>query len=237
MSVSDLVILTERRIHRLELVEVDAVVDDFDRMVLPEQGYPDQIGEPFRRRDQGHRLHAVVEFLSFQPDLSRIVQEQGGVIVIQPGTAAAALLPFLAAELRASSGEGPVVVQRPDTGDVIVPDVGEQHLDVEIVVAERMDVDQVGIDLLQFVDEEFRVDDVEAAVEAEDVGKTLGDDPVDLCPDVDLVLVPVLEAGTALAAAGVDLEAFFPGFPGDVQHDVAGAGIVVVVDFDDRFHR
>ena len=50
------------------------------------------------------------------------------------GTAAAAFPPLLAAELRTSAGESPVVMQSPDNGYVFLLEIFEEHGDVQIVV-------------------------------------------------------------------------------------------------------
>ena len=99
-----------------------------------------------------------------------------------------------------------------------------------------MDMDEIGLDLLQFPDKKPGVDHVEIAVESEEVGKPFGDDPVGPGADVDLVFVAVFQADPRAAAGSEDFVSALAGGLGDIENDIAGRGIIVRVDFNDCLH-
>ena len=99
-----------------------------------------------------------------------------------------------------------------------------------------MQVNQIRMDRFQLPDEQGGIDHVEIAVESKENGKPLADDPVEPGADIDLVFIFELQSETASAAAGIDLHAVFARFFCNIQHDVAGTGVIVAVDLDYRFH-
>lgn len=182
-------------------------------------------------------MNAVVEFFPFFPDFGGIVEKKRSGEVFQMRTVAAALGPFFTSELGTPAGKGPVIVQCPDGRDLVFSDIAEKHIDIEIIVAHGMNMDQIGFDLFQFIDEKPGIDHIEITVKAKDVGQSFGYDPVKPGSDIDLILIPVSEADSAFTAAGIDFEAFLSGPFGDIEDDVAGTGIIVAVNFYDRFHQ
>ena len=150
---------------------------------------------------------------------------------------AAAVLPFLATELGASSGESPVVMHGPDRRDPVVSQILEKHPDIEIVLAKRMDVDQIGFEFLQLADEEPGVDHVEIAVQTRQKRDTLGNDAIQPGADIDLVLISVFQTETGTAAAGIGFEALFTGRRGDIQNDISCRSVIVAVDLNHSFHH
>ena len=79
-------------------------------------------------------------------------------------TVSASFNPFFASELGTASGKTPVVMKGPDDGNVSLPQIIEKHGDVEIIVTQRMNVNQIWSDLFQSVDEKPGIDHIEIAV-------------------------------------------------------------------------
>ena len=85
-------------------------------------------------------------------------------------TVSAAFSPFFAAALCTPSGKCPVVVQGPDNRDLVLADIGIEHLNIDIVVTHRMDVDQIRFYLLEFLNEQEGIDHIEITVQSKKDG-------------------------------------------------------------------
>ncbi len=87
-------------------------------------------------------------------------------------TVSASIHPFLTPELSASSGKSPVIMKRPYAWNIVFSDIFEKHIDIQIVITQRMDVNKIRFDLLQPAYKKPGIDDVEITIEAKKKRKT-----------------------------------------------------------------
>ena len=157
--------------------------------------------------------------------LGRDAREDAALILKVPGTVALANSHRISAELRAAlraramARERPAVVQGPPDLAAMIRQPAEQHLDVDPVAVDVVQVHHVGVDLVQEPQQPRRVVlgvEPGALVQADEgaVGKVAG-------PRGDAPLV-VVDRLVATAPEDVGVDAMFDQPSVEVAHDGAG---------------
>ena len=155
-AVPDSVPLAEVTRSRPEDGPVDGVVAHLDG-VVPEEALADEARKPVRRRYQGHpiRRHAR-ECPPLVGEVPRAVAPterlRVGVELRASPRVRAMRLPLRAlyiCEVRAMAREGPAVVQRPPDPAAVSREPPEEHLDVDPVAVDIVQVHHVRVDLVE----------------------------------------------------------------------------------------
>ena len=166
-----------------------------------------------------------------------MIQEQRPRVIIFMRTVSAAFLPFGTAVLCTPAGERPTVMKGPDDRDILLDDVFEQHTDIDETVTERMQVDEIGLDLIEPSDQNSRIEYIERTVISGNITQTFADDLVEPGTDQFLIVFLALVSFAGVAEEQIHVKTGLAGLFGDIDRDGSGRSVIDAVDLYDCFHH
>ena len=129
----------------VKILQVDAVVNNLQRVITKIRG-TDNTAEPGRRRDH-RQARGAGKSLFFAPVVfGDVLLEQGERVAPRIGAAAAFRTVLRAVhifKMRTIAGHAPAVMEGPDNRDAALFQIAEQHLDIQVITVQIMQMNHI----------------------------------------------------------------------------------------------
>ena len=107
---------------------------------------------------------------------------------------------------------------------------------IDKIIMKDMQMYEIRLDFLQLADQPVCSKQIEMISQAGQIRQNSRKNPFFSETNIEFIFMMIFEAFLAGLAEGIDFIAILPGLLSNIQHDIACAGIIGAVDFNNCFH-